>query len=231
MRRPLRTLRCRAALRALACVSLAAVALGAAGPAEASDHEDTAVLSGEASLDIADVFAWTNTSTEASHVYLAMTLRGRPVPGVQYVFHLDNRGTFDGASTESVALCTFDVSLTVQCWLRNEAYVVGDASEGLVGFDLAAWTTFVDDPAFADRVGLRDFVQRLGATQASPDDAACPDLTADARQGLLDDLAAATRDDFVGERVFLILLRAPTAVAAPGGALLGVWASVRGATP
>lgn len=226
----------------------AALVLGAlAGVAHAGDHRDTPVLEAEAGLDIADVFAWTGPSAVppavgdvdagsvdagdtpgAPYVYLAMTLRGRPVPGAQYVLHLDSRAELTGAGVETYALCTFDQGLAVECWLGDDAYVVGDATGGLEGYDLKVWTGFTDDPTFADLDKVRGLRGALAAAGTSTA-AACPGLPAGEPRRLLAELSAGGADSFAGRSVFVILLRAPAAVAAPGGDLLGVWASTRSA--
>ncbi len=229
----------------------AAVLLGLLGLAEAADHRDTAVLSAEAGYDIADLFVWRDVGQpppSAEHdagvdadgggidggplplepyLFMAMTLRGRPVPGAQYVFHLEARSDLTGSGNQGYAVCTFDQTLALQCWVRDMLYVEGHASEGVEHDGLMAWAGFANDPSFGNVGAVRELIGGLVATQTSSRSRGCSDITEQTRQDLLQAYAATPDNAFAQQEAFVILLRMKPEVAAPGGPLLGVSASVR----
>lgn len=229
----------------------AATLAGLVGLAEASDHEDTAVLSAEAGYDLTDLFVWQDLGQppppldagmypddggpvdagplpKETYVFMAMTLRGRPVPNTQYIFHLESRSDIRTGGDQGYAVCIFDQALFMKCWVRDMLYVEGDASLGIEHDGLMAWAGFINDPTFGNLGAVRELVDVLSfARTLTSSTSLCPVLSTQERQVMLRKFQDRPVNTFARKEAFVILLRMKAEVAAPGGPLLGVWASVR----
>lgn len=217
-----------------------------------ADHQDTEALAVEAGFDIADVFVWLGMGQpppppvqevddagevdtgivdagvipDEPFLFMAMTLSGKPAPGAQYIFHLDSRQDLTTGGDSGYAVCIFAQDLTLQCWVRDQLYVEGDATFGVENDGLMVWAGFGNDPTFGNTNAVRTLVADLTLAQTAST-SACPVLGSAERAGLLEDLQARPSDTFAGQRTFAIVLRMKPEIAAPGGPLLGVSASVR----
>lgn len=171
---------------------------------------------------------------------------------VQYVFHLnsmDKYGETDAAKIKHVNIvCTFDTAQNISCWMGPATatgigtptdYVTGDASKTGVASENGKMTVFAglrDDPFFFNLVGFQQVEAAVEAAAAKPgfasivDASGCPHLDAATAGALATQLkqgmsGAAPADFFAGLNVLSIVIQVSTADAAPGGSILGVWAS------
>lgn len=215
-------------------VSTACVVLLWAVGAWAADRGDTS----ESGADLADLFAW--MSQDGTRLNLAMTVvpDRNPAfsPFVQYVFHLDSRGTFADLSPErSTLICQFDSQQNISCWLNDEAFVSGDASghDGLTDPTgvLRVFAGARDDPFFFNETGVRAALETAStfAPRSIADAARCPSFGFDTLLTIENQLVTTGSgppvDVFGSRSIMAIVVSLDRAVVTRNGALVSVWAS------
>jgi hypothetical protein len=186
--------------RLLAFVMLALLVL--CQPTQSADHVDGPAASADPAADITDVFAW--MSPDALSVFLAMNLVRNATPAsrfsdsVQYVFHTTSRPTFASPpSAEITIICTFNAAQTIQCWVGNEDYVTGDASNvsGILSSDgkVRVFAGLRNDPFFFNLAGLRVTGRTVAglAGTLQLDAAGCPRLDTATSTDLVNKLSTA----------------------------------------
>jgi hypothetical protein len=172
---------------------------------------------------------------------------------IQYVFHLSSQDAYgekDPAKIKRVnVMCTFDVAQHISCWLGAASssgissasdYVTGDATltAGLASLNgkMKVFAGLRDDPFFFNLEGFQEAVKQVEAAAATPsfpslvDASGCPHLPSDAAAAVAGQLShakggGAAKDFFAKLNVLSIVLAVDTTTAAPGGKILGVWAS------
>jgi hypothetical protein len=232
----------------------AALAL-CAQPARAADHLDSPGVTKTPEADITDVFAWMSSDKTKTFLVLdvsPMASAGSKFSDqIQYVFHLNSQemyGEKDPTKIKHVnIICTFDVAQNISCWLGPASatgismptdFVTGNASEakGLTS-QMGKMTVFAglrDDPFFFNLDGFKATVAAVetAAAQITPlvDGSGCPHLPSDLAAMAAGQLSKApgggpAKDFFAKLNVLSIVVQLDTAEAAPGGKILGVWAS------
>lgn len=210
--------------------------------ARAADHLDGPAVTADPAADITDLFAW--MSSDASKVNLVMDVQpladtnSKFSDAVQYVFHTTSQGAFGAAAAQSTNLiCTFAASQTIQCWLGNQEYVTGDASNpaGISSADgkLKVFAGLRQDPFFFNLDGFHAATAAVQAAAANLtfDAAGCPQLdatTSSALVGLLStnpDDGGAAQDFFAGKNVLAISVQVDKSLLTGGGSFVSVWAS------
>jgi hypothetical protein len=232
----------------------AALAL-CAQPARAADHLDSPGVMKTPEADITDVFAWMSSDKTKTFLVLdvsPMASAGSKFSDqIQYVFHLNSQDAYGEKDPTKIkhvnVICTFDVAQNISCWLGPASatgiatptdFVTGNASEaqGLTS-QMGKMTVFAglrDDPFFFNLDGFKTTVATLvmgaaGLTQLV-DGSGCPHLPPAAvnlAAGQLshDSQNGPAKDFFAKLNVLSIVVQLDTAQAAPGGKILGVWAS------
>jgi hypothetical protein len=173
-------------------------------------------------------------------------------PDVQYVFHLNSQAAYGEKDPTKIKhvniLCTFDFAQNISCWLGPASttgissptdYVTGAmVPAGLVS-QAGKMTVFAglrDDPFFFNLEGFQETVKLVEGAAANPqfpaivDASGCPHLdsnTASLAAGQLSHAKGGgpAKDFFANLNVLSIVIALDTADAAPGGKILGVWAS------
>jgi hypothetical protein len=186
-------------------------------------------------------------------VFPAATSSSKFSNAVQYVFHLtsmDAYGEKDATKIKQVNLiCTFTADQLASCWVgpavtggisSTTDFVTGQITDktGLTSTmgKFKLWAGLRDDPFFFNLEGFQETVKAVEAAAMKPgfasivDASGCPHLdstTAGALAGQLSHAAGggAAKNFFGGLGVMAIVISIDTAVAAPGGKILGVWAS------
>lgn len=216
-------------------VASACAMLLVAASALAADRGDTTEPAG----DLADLFAW--MSLDGSRLNLALTVvpDRNPVfsPFVQYVFHLDSRGTFADLSVERTELiCQFDAQQIISCWLGDEAFVSGDATgnDGLTDPSgvLRVFAGPRDDPFFFNEAGVRAALSSAAtfAGLSVADAAGCPAFEPGVVLTFANQLPTAPGggvpvDAFASQSVLAIVVSLDRNVVTRNGSLVSVWAS------
>lgn len=210
--------------RAWWCVLLLAMT------AQAADRGDTREPAG----DLADLFAW--MSPDGTRLNLAMTVvpdRNQAFsPFVQYVFHLDSRGTFADLSPETIeVICQFDPQQTIACWLGDEAFVTGDATDndGLIDPTgvLRVFAGLRDDPFFFNQAGVLTALDTVAtfAPLGVSDATGCPAFEPGVLLNIGNQLVTDPVDAFESQSILAIVVSLDRNVVTPNGALVSVWAS------
>lgn len=222
-------------------ISSACAVLLWAATALAADRGDTS----ESGADVADLFAW--MSPDGARLNLAMTVVPGPNPAfspfVQYVFHLDSRGTFaDLSSAPTQLLCQFDELQRISCWLGDNVFVAGDASgnDGLTDPTgaLRVFAGVRDDPFFFNEAGVLAMLDELARLLplAVVDAAGCPTFPPGMSSSLvallLPELAEGPPvDAFGAQSVMAIVVSLDRARLTRNGSLVSVWASTHRRAP
>ncbi len=199
---------------------LAVALVGAAwlsSPARAADHTDgtpATLNQPDASSDITDVYTW---MADATHLNLVMDVFPNAVVGskfsnaVQYVFHLTSKASLLATSgiNSYTAICTFDTSQKISCWVLSSTgqvldKVTGDASAttGLSSTSgkIKVFAGLRDDPFFFNLLGFKAATKTVaGALKHGVDPtngpitainaAGCPTLSAGAQPLVVGQLA------------------------------------------
>jgi uncharacterized protein DUF4331 len=223
-------------------LSCAALLLGLALRAAASDHLDTAAVIADPAADIGDLYAW--MSPDGRRLNLVMTIVGKKFSDhVRYAFHIDS-GHRAGTTTASTSIeCDFNVAVAPQCRLGEES-ARGDASQPAgVRSEHGLFRVFAglrDDPFFNNVRGTRAALNVAGAALAAgtPRDAAgCPRFDAATTARILDEWrhteGHAGGNLLAGWQTAALVIEVEIAAVDRGGSLLGVWATteVRAAPP
>jgi hypothetical protein len=228
MKKPIRML---GAVAAVASVSFAVLA---------ADHGDAPVAADPAA-DLTDLYAF---MTGAARVNLILTVTPDAGNGawfsdaVTYAFHVNSMDEYGDANpTETVIRCVFPDATNIECWAGND-YVFGDASgeSGIIS-DNAGMRVFAglrDDPFFLEYVGFTATVDAalaaVAAEEVEFDDDGCPLLSQEQGTALRTQLTqgangADASNTFAGQNVLALVIQIDRSIVAPGGRLLGVWAS------
>lgn len=198
----------------------------------AADHRDSPNILDEPAADIADIFAWTSSDTEA--INFALTVPAAMFSdAVQYVIHVESSPAYGEAGSEVQIICQFEPDQTLECWVGTEDYVTGDASSE-VGLESAsgrvrAFAGERDDPFFFNASGFRATLDIVN--DAVPnldfDGAGCPILdeaTSNALINSLQDNGEAV-DNFAGLTAGSLVLQIDASLLTGSGPILAVWAS------
>ncbi len=172
---------------------------------------------------------------------------------VQYVLHVSSQDVYGETDATKVKhiniICTFDTSQKISCWMGPASttgvtsttdFVSGDASApaGLAS-ENGKFTVFSglrDDPFFFNLVGFQETEAAVETAGMAPgfaalvDASGCPHLDATTAGTLAAQLShgkagAAPADFFAKLNVLSMVFSVSTADLAPGGKIVGVWAS------
>lgn len=131
---------------AMAAATVATFAAGIS-VATAADHRDGSTTGVQAedniAADINDVYAFMTTVDNETNNKLVLGMTVFPAAGANaefsdaalYVFHVNRHESILAPSSEEVEiLCSFEADQTISCWIGEEDFVTGDASDpdGLV---------------------------------------------------------------------------------------------------
>jgi uncharacterized protein DUF4331 len=250
------TLRKRASLVGIAGLAGLAIVAVLAAPGRAADPAVrpavTAALADDAMAQIADVYAWMESSQilnvvmdvspgdDGSHSF---------GPGVTYVLHLTSRASPDIATTadlETRVICQFTANTRVQCWVTDptsptsakpyKAYLAGDPSKptGVETSDhlLKVFAGRRADPQFFNTTGFATAVAHYKALAMGQmaDAAGCPSwLTATQANSLLTDLGTGA-DTFAAANVMAIVVQIDTSlIKTNDNATITVWGATHAA--
>lgn len=223
-----------------ALVAVVAIGAGLVGSVHAADHGDSPRAATEPAADIADLYAWMDT-TDPEKLNLIMTLAssGAFSDAVDYVFHInsDDDGPLGpNPQVETAITCSFDGSGSVSCEGGGSS-ASGDASdeEGITSGDgnLRVFAGLRDDPFFFNATGFNATVNAvIAAATGEPaltfDDDGCPlldDATAAQLRSVIS--TAPNGDDFGGANVLALVVQVDRSLVNGNGDILGVWASTR----
>jgi len=168
-------------------------------PINGASPTSAAAASALKAADLTDVFAW--MSPDATKVNFVISLGRNVQPSeaqfmtgdvLQYVLHTTSRANFGAAPGPEVTIvCTFSAGApataqTIQCWVGNEAYVTGNASDPATGITSADGRLHVfaglrNDAFFFNLPGFRAVARAVAGVLADPgtitfDAAGCPAL-------------------------------------------------------
>jgi hypothetical protein len=205
----------------------------------AADHIDSPTTIAEPTADLTDLYAW--MTPEADKLNLVMNVN--PFAGddasfsdaVQYVFHINSSEGYGEAQTETLAFCQFPEPSRIQCWIGDD-YITGNPNDpaGIINESgtIRVFAGLRNDPFFMEFTGFTNTVQAVigAASSLDFDTFGCPAVDADTSNvlvGLLqsgNDGAPAT-DTFAGANILSLVVQVDASTVAPGGPVLGVWAS------
>jgi hypothetical protein len=212
--------------------TLAALLLGLALPACASDHLDTPSVIADPRMDIGDLYAW--TSSDGRRLNLVMTIVGHSFSSdAEYRFHVDSGKRHGRTTATTDIVCTFASMNAADCRVGTADRIAGDPSSpsGLVGRKGRSrlFAGLRDDPFFNNVKGSRDaFVYAAGELRAGVklDEAGCP-LFDKAQSAEIQRRWANSGQDFLaGWTPASIVLSVDLDVVNRGGKLLAVWGDV-----
>jgi hypothetical protein len=172
---------------------------------------------------------------------------------IQYVFHLNSTDTYGEKDPTKIkhvnVICTFDFAQKISCWVGAASatgvssvddFVNGDASAtaGLASQmgKMKVFAGLRDDPFFFNLAGFKAAAQAVETAAGTSgfgnivDGSGCPHLPQAASAAVAGQLSHApgggpAQDFFAKLNVLSIVVALDTAEAAPGGKILGVWAS------
>jgi hypothetical protein len=234
----------------------AIAALAALSPtALAADHLDGPGVMSEPSLDITDIFSWTDTSGTKLNLIMDVLPEASKTSSLfsdmgQYVLHVTSYASYPApasgvkAADASQVICTFSGTAapqTVSCWLvvngKTADYATGNASAitGLtsVNGDFQVFTGPRQDPFYFNLAGFQNTLSVVSSAASSLtfNAAGCPMLDAATSMALVNDLSTAADgspavDFFAGLDVLSIVVQVKTAaVTSTGHTVVGVWGS------
>jgi hypothetical protein len=208
---------------------------------QAADHRDGPAATANKDADINDVFAWMDPGGQkvnlAMTFYPAAPTGTKPSDAVLYVFHVNSKQTFAATNpTEVRIICGFDAQQAISCWAGDTEYVTGNAdnSEGITSKSgkLRVFAGLRNDPFFFNASGFGATVGmvKAAASSLSFDPAGCPQLDANTSNALVTQLkrnqnGGPASDFFAGTNTLAIVVQVDKSLVAPGGPILGVWAS------
>lgn len=216
--------------------SVAALLLGLALPACASDHLDTPSVIADPRMDIGDLYAW--TSSDGRRLNLVMTIVGHSfAKEANYVFHIDSGKRYGRTSGTTAIVCKFASMDSADCRVGSADRITGDPGlpAGLAGRKGKSrlFAGLRDDPFFNNVKGSRDaFVYaaaelRKGVTL---DAAGCPlfdKAQSDEIQNRWMHTQRGPAQDFLaGWTPASIVLSVDLDAVNKGGKLLAVWGEV-----
>ncbi len=196
----------------------AIAALAALSPtALAADHLDGPGVTSDPSLDITDIFSWTDTSATKLNLIMNVFPEASKTSSMfsdtgQYVFHVTSYPAYGpplGATAKdaSQVICTFTGTAapqTVSCWLvvngATVDYASGNATAitGLtsVNGDFQVFTGPRQDPFFFNRAGFLNAINVVQTAVSTPpgltfNSAGCPLLDDATSMALVTDLGTA----------------------------------------
>jgi hypothetical protein len=204
--------------------------------------------------DLTDVFAWMSPDAQKVNFILSIGRNVQPaeaqfMPGtvLQYVLHTTSRQGFDAPPGPEVAIiCTFSdgapaPAQTIQCWVGNEAYVTGNASNpdtGLTSTDgkVRVFAGLRNDSFFFNLPGFRAAARMVTSALVGDlgpvtfDAAGCPALGAATSGALVNQLRTAigggpATNSFGRFNVIAIVVSIDKTVITKNGPVLSVSAS------
>lgn len=207
----------------------------------AADHVDAPGVIADPTADLTDVFAWMDPAGGKMNLILNIPSAGAGSAfsdAVQYVFHVESMAGYGMAGETTNIICTFDASQMVSCWVGDQAYVNGDASNpsGLASTDgsIKVFTGRRNDPFFFNLSGFDATIETVVAAAGSLtfDDAGCPALDMPTSTALVTQLQTEpggmpALDDFAGGEVLSLVVQVDVALVNSGGPVAAVWASTR----
>ena len=228
----------RSVARMAAAVTTAATfAVGLSG-AFAADHRDGAAVQLEANIpaDINDVYAF----KAGDKLVFAMTVSPFADANAQfsdaavYAFNISRHTAFGAASSGTTdILCTFDAEQVAECWIGDDYYVTGDASNpmGPLESDDGAVRVFAGLRADPFYFYLTGFNAARGAVAAAFDSLAifpngCPTVDAGRAAGRGELIEQLNANDFADANTLAIVVEADEALFADAdNAVLSVYGS------
>lgn len=215
---------------------LGLLALSAASPARAIDHQDSPTVAASPTTDLADLFTW--MSPDGSKVILAMTVNPNAAASTKfatdaaYVFHTVSRTSIGATSAVLLDIvCTFDDTQKITCMVGDPSTVVsGDASTatGLLSGNgkLRVFAGLRKDPSFASltNIDAMKTAAKAALPTASPADAAGCKAT----PGKTAITALATMpatNSFATSNVLAVVMEVDRTLLSKGGPILSVWAA------
>lgn len=208
----------------------------------AADHVDAPAVMADPTADLTDVLAWMDPSGGKMNLVLAIPSAGAGSTfsdAVQYVFHVESMAAYGMPGQSTNIICTFDTSQTVSCWVGNQAYVSGDASNptGIMSSDgmVKVFAGRRDDPFFFNASGFGATIGVVAGAAAGLtfDSAGCPALDSATSTALVTQLQSEpgggmpAMNDFAGNEVLALVLQVDVSLLDGGGPIAAVWASTR----
>ena len=190
-----------------------------------ADHVDGPAARADPAADLADVYAWMTADTE--QVNLALTIPAALFSdAVQYVFEVESSEALGEAGSLTRVICSFDEAQTIQCWVGEDDYVTGIASEevGLTSRSgrIRVFAGLRDDPFFFNSIGFNAVRTQIRDTMSELefDEAGCPLLDSETSQTLINQLTEGA-NTFVNP-VSALVLQIDRSLLARGGDILAV---------
>jgi len=205
----------------------AACALTGSLQLQAADHVDSPSVVADPSADLTDIFAWMTPSATEVNLILAVPAAAFS-DAVDYVFHIESSAGYGQAGTQVEVICEFAVDQSVQCWVGDQDYLEGDASDpaGLRSRAgrMLAFVGQRNDPFFFNSTGFRNTLAAVSdaAPSLTFDPAGCPILDQATSDALIQELATGG-DAFALGSVQALVLPIDKALIAPGGDTVAVW--------
>ena len=190
-----------------------------------ADHVDGLAARADPAADLADVYAWMTADTE--QVNLALTIPAALFSdAVHYVFDVESSEALGESGVLTRVICSFDDAQTVQCWVGEDDYVTGIASEevGLTSRSgrIRVFAGLRDDPFFFNSIGFNAVRTQIRDTMGELDfdEAGCPLLDSETSQSLIDQLTQGA-NTFVNP-VSALVLQIDRSLLDRGGDILAV---------
>jgi hypothetical protein len=225
-------------------LGLAATSL-CAPVARAADHNDGSFA--DASTDIADLYAWMNSTATA--VNMVMTVNPSADKTTTkfsstslYVFHVMSKASFSdtGVYPEYTVVCSFNSAAIqlVQCWGGDSEYVTGDPNTG-TGLVSATGKLRVfagprNDPFYFNLNGFNSAVTTIKGllTPTNRDTPGCPTVAAAGTTSVKNSLSMNPADTYIGKNVLaLVVTLDKTLVTTPQRQTITVYGSTNKPVP
>ncbi|MEZ4320877.1 MAG: DUF4331 family protein [Myxococcota bacterium] len=195
----------------------------------AADHSDSPGPIADATADITDVYAWTNTNATKVNLIMNIGPLGSAAgfsDAVSYVFDVESTTAYGTAGTPARIVCEFYDGVNIECWGPN-VYVTGDPSNP-AGISNAAGSIKVfagprNDPFFMEFTGFTNAVAAVVAAGVVPD-GTCPTVDVATSNALVAALtnSGAPVDTFAGSTVQSLVVQVDKTVVNEGGPLLAI---------
>ena len=190
-----------------------------------ADHVDGPAARADPAADLADVYAWMTADTE--QVNLALTIPAALFSdAVQYVFEVESSEALGEEGNLTRVICSFDEAQSIQCWVGEDDYVRGIASEevGLTSRSgrIRVFAGLRDDPFFFNSIGFNAVRTQIrdAMSELEFDEAGCPLLDSETSQTLISQLTQGA-NTFVNP-VSALVLQIDRSLLARGGDILAV---------
>jgi hypothetical protein len=212
-----------------------ALLFGLGPKADAADHIDSPAAVGDPSADITDVYAW--MTPDGTKLNLILNTFGAAFSDtVQYVFHVTSMSAYGQSGDEIRIICEFSSDQRAQCWVGDDEYIAGDASNtaGLLSESgkVRLFAGSRNDPFYFNLAGFRATLGIVAGAAASLtfDEAGCPALDAPTSTALVTQLSSnaeggAAADFFAPLSTHSIVLQLDETLVNQDGPVLAVWAS------